>query len=101
MAGRAAAPSTRRQLLSPKVYGHLCKLVYADEWARSIEESHAPSAALFQALETHWREVETIAEVLAPTLAHVDEDMTAILQAHAQGATAPVQHELARYVRWF
>lgn len=89
-----------RQLLAPQVHSHLCKLVYADEWARSIEESHAPSPALYRTLETHWREVETIAEVLAPVLAHIDDDMTAILEAHSRGDVAPVQRELEGLVRW-
>lgn len=45
------------RLLRAGVREHLCKLVYADEWARSVEESHDDSEARRQALDTHWQEV--------------------------------------------
>ena len=68
----AAAPpgddarSQMRALLHPGLRKHLAKLVLADEWARSIEESHdANSEACAAALKTHWDEVGLIYRVMS------------------------------------
>lgn len=52
-------------LLHPALRKHLCKLVLAETWARSIEEAHADDQARASALRTHWSEVEIIGRVLS------------------------------------
>ena len=43
---------------------HLSKLLYADEWATSIEESHPVSEARSVTLAKHWEDVSKIKEAL-------------------------------------
>ena len=43
---------------------HLSKLLYADEWATSIEESHPVSKARSVTLAKHWEDVDKIKEAL-------------------------------------
>jgi hypothetical protein len=60
------ARSQMRALLHPGLRKHLAKLVLADEWATSIEESHdANSEVCAAALKTHWDEVGLISRVLS------------------------------------
>ena len=43
---------------------HLSKLLYADEWAKSIEESHPVSEARNVTLTKHWEDVGKIKKAL-------------------------------------
>jgi hypothetical protein len=57
-------------LLQPRFRRHLCKLVYADEWAQSILESHAKVGAGAQAVvEKHYAEAGIIFKALTGVLA--------------------------------
>lgn len=78
---------------------HLCKLVYADEWAASLAESHAPSPDLDKNIESHWSEVAAIAQTLAPLLSHVDADMTTLLDQHTAPASL-LADALSAHVDW-
>lgn len=49
------------RVLMERDFRHMfARLVYAEEWAVSIEESHEPSDARAAALEKHWMDVEHI-----------------------------------------
>ena len=54
-----------RALCRPELRRHLAKAVFAETWEASIRNAHPPSAARADALETHAREVATIARALA------------------------------------
>ena len=54
----------RQLLLRPDVRHHLSKLLYADEWAKSIKESHPVSEALSVTLAKHWEDVSKIRDAL-------------------------------------
>lgn len=43
---------------------HLSKLLYANEWATSIEESHPVSEARSVTLAKHWEDVNKIKQAL-------------------------------------
>lgn len=59
------SPKQAQQLLSrPDVRHHLSKLLYADEWAKSIAESHPVSEAREVTLEKHWDDVAKLKAVL-------------------------------------
>ena len=67
---RAPLPGTTAEsqmaaLLHPALRKHLCKLVLAETWARSIEEAHPDDDARSVALRTHWDEVGLIGRVLS------------------------------------
>lgn len=47
-------------LMQPKYRKHIVKLVYAEEWAQSIIESHEPSEGRDVLLANHWQDVEKI-----------------------------------------
>lgn len=79
------------------------RLVYADEWAKSLDDSHPEGEALKAAVAQHWAEVEVIARTLAPVLQHVDQDMTKLMQwmegdDSAEGETLAAA--LGKYVKW-
>ncbi|KAG1675869.1 hypothetical protein FOA52_001526 [Chlamydomonas sp. UWO 241] len=66
---RAADPSDHAGaaaalLLLPAVRKHVVRLVYASEWARSIEESHPEGRGRDEAVAQHWREVDIIRRAL-------------------------------------
>lgn len=56
-------------LLHPKLRSHYARLVYADQWAASMRESHAPSPKLEVALERNAHEIFAIERRLADYLA--------------------------------
>lgn len=57
------------RVLMERDFRHLfARLVYAKEWALSIEESHDPSDARDAALENHWRDVQRIKEAACQRL---------------------------------
>ncbi|EFJ50827.1 hypothetical protein VOLCADRAFT_88147 [Volvox carteri f. nagariensis] len=62
-----------RFLMHPSVRQHVCKLVYASEWARSLEESHMVSEAREAMLEQHHREVAIIRRSLGKYLPVVEQ----------------------------
>jgi hypothetical protein len=59
-----SAWSQARALCRPELRKHLAKVVFAETWAASIRNAHPPSAARDDALETHEKEVATIARAL-------------------------------------
>lgn len=63
-AGDKALQQAKQLVLRPDVRHHLSKLLYAEEWAKSIEESHPVSAARNLTLAKHWEDVEKIQKVL-------------------------------------
>ena len=63
-AGHDSVQQARQLLLRPDVRHHLSKLLYADEWAASIEESHPVSEARSVTLANHWDDVKKIKEAL-------------------------------------
>ena len=60
----SSAWSQARALCRPELRKHLAKVVFAELWAASIQNAHPPSAARDDALETHEKEVATIARAL-------------------------------------
>ena len=60
----SSAWSQARALCRPELRKHLAKVVFAETWAASIRNAHPPSAARDDALETHEKEVATIARAL-------------------------------------
>ncbi|GLC68387.1 hypothetical protein PLESTF_000685600 [Pleodorina starrii] len=62
-----------RFLMHPSVRQHVCKLVYASEWAKSLEESHGDSEARSAMLEQHHREVSIIQRSLGKYLPVVEQ----------------------------
>uniref|UniRef100_A0A383WJL7 Fe2OG dioxygenase domain-containing protein n=1 Tax=Tetradesmus obliquus TaxID=3088 RepID=A0A383WJL7_TETOB len=54
-----------RFLMQPAVRQHVCKLAYADEWERSILESHPACEATEGALDKHRQEVAAISKALS------------------------------------
>jgi len=57
------------RVLMERDFRHLfARLVYAREWALSIEESHDPSDARDAALENHWMDVQRIKEAACQRL---------------------------------
>ncbi|PNW74928.1 hypothetical protein CHLRE_12g504100v5 [Chlamydomonas reinhardtii] len=62
-----------RFLLHPAVRQHVSKLVYAEEWARSLEESHGDSDTRGAMLEQHHKEVDIIRRSLAKYLPVVEK----------------------------
>eukprot|EP00899_Mesostigma_viride_P010657 jgi/Mesvir1/19593/Mv26413-RA.1 len=57
-----------RYLMSAAAHMHVCKLVYVDEWAASLEQSHPACESRDRILERHWSEVAAIKRALAPYL---------------------------------
>jgi hypothetical protein len=57
-----------RFIVQPQARRHLCKLVYADEWAQSLQESHPAGPALEAALAQHWQEVKVVDRALGGAL---------------------------------
>jgi hypothetical protein len=49
-----------------RVRKHLVKLIYADEWAQSIMESHDPSPAREILLQNHWDDVTKLKQYFSP-----------------------------------
>lgn len=62
--GHDSQQQVRQLLLRPDVRHHLSKLLYADEWATSIEESHPISEARSVTLAKHWEDVSKIKQAL-------------------------------------
>jgi len=63
-AGDEALQQAKQLVLRPDVRHHLSKLLYAEEWAKSIEESHPVSEARNVTLAKHWEDVGKIQKVL-------------------------------------
>jgi hypothetical protein len=57
---RGSSPEPLRVLMGRDFRHMFARLVYANEWAESIEESHEPSGARDAALDNHWMDVEQI-----------------------------------------
>ena len=53
-------------LMQPHIRKHVQKLVYAEEWATSIAESHPDGPGRDAVIQKHWDEVEIIRRALAP-----------------------------------
>jgi len=49
--------------LSARYRKHVARIIYAQEWADSLSQSHPPSPELQQALDQHWKSVKTISHV--------------------------------------
>ncbi|KAL0029367.1 hypothetical protein WJX77_002479 [Trebouxia sp. C0004] len=62
--GDEALQQAKQLVLRPDVRHHLSKLLYAKEWANSIEESHPVSEARNVTLAKHWEDVGKIQKVL-------------------------------------
>ncbi len=63
-AGNDSLEQAKQLVLRPDVRHHLSKLLYAEEWARSIEESHPVTEARDLTLAKHWEDVRKIQQVL-------------------------------------
>ena len=63
-AGDEALQQAKQLVVRPDVRHHLSKLLYAEEWAKSIEESHPVSEARAVTLAKHWEDVGKIQKVL-------------------------------------
>lgn len=62
---RSGASLQPKQLLQRSdVRHHVSKLLYANEWAKSIEESHPMSEARTVTLAKHWEDVAKIKQAL-------------------------------------
>ncbi|KAL3160469.1 hypothetical protein ABBQ32_010786 [Trebouxia sp. C0010 RCD-2024] len=62
--GHDSLQQASQLLLRPDVRHHLSKLIYAEEWAKSIQESHPVSEARSATLAKHWNDVNKIKEAL-------------------------------------
>lgn len=80
------AAAAVRFLLHPHVRPHVVKHAYAQEWARSLEESHGDSPERAAMLQQHWKEVSLIERLLSRHLP--------VAQRLAKG-------ELSAGVEWF
>eukprot|EP00271_Cylindrocystis_brebissonii_P014769 TRINITY_DN362_c0_g1_i5.p1 TRINITY_DN362_c0_g1~~TRINITY_DN362_c0_g1_i5.p1 ORF type:complete len:450 (-),score=23.28 TRINITY_DN362_c0_g1_i5:372-1721(-) len=60
-------------LAQPVTRVHLGKLLYSDEWAESIRESHVDSTDRQYLLERHYADVAMIARKWSPHMRHVEE----------------------------
>jgi Rps23 Pro-64 3,4-dihydroxylase Tpa1-like proline 4-hydroxylase len=60
-------------LSQSKLRKHVAKLVYADEWAQSIRESHEESDGRQQLLETHWRDVQKLQTIFQDYTGFINE----------------------------
>lgn len=63
-AGHDSLQQATQLLRRPDVRHHLSKLLYANEWAQSIQESHPVSEARSATLAKHWDDVKKIKEAL-------------------------------------
>ena len=63
-AGHDSTQQAKQLLTRPDVRHHLSKLLYADEWANSIQESHPKSEAREVTLAKHWEDVAKLKAVL-------------------------------------
>lgn len=63
-AGHDSTQQAKQLLSRPDVRHHLSKLLYADEWAESIQESHPESEAREVTLAKHWEDVAKLKAVL-------------------------------------
>lgn len=87
--GEACDGDTWRFLMQPAVRQHVLKLAYADEWRRSLVESHPPGAALDAVLAKHVAEVATIRQALAKYAAPLEQLLAAAdVAAHTARAQA-------------
>lgn len=68
-----ASPHDR--LLNSKLRNLIAKIIYAREWADSIEQSHSDSAARNMALQKHWKDVAVISQAY-PELVSYAAQMT-------------------------
>jgi len=59
-------------LLSPQVRKHVMRLVYAEEWALSIEESHPCGPERDEVIRQHWNEVALIRRALSRYLPSIE-----------------------------
>ncbi|GAX82564.1 hypothetical protein CEUSTIGMA_g9990.t1 [Chlamydomonas eustigma] len=63
-------------LMQPHIRNHVLKMVYAQEWAESIELSHPYTLERDGMVEQHWREVEMIRKALKscePTIQYLED----------------------------
>lgn len=63
-AGDHSLQQAAQLLLRPDVRHHLSKILYAEDWARSIDESHPVSEARSVTLAKHWEDVAKLKSVL-------------------------------------
>ena len=62
--GHDSLQQASQLLVRPDVRHHLSKLLYAEEWAKSIQESHPVSEARSATVANHWNDVSKIKEAL-------------------------------------
>ena len=60
-------------LMSPEARKHVMRLVYAEEWAKSIQESHPCSPERDEVVRQHWNEVEQIRRAFLPFLPAIEK----------------------------
>ena len=77
VADQDSLQQVRHLVLRPDVRHHLSKLLYAEEWAKSIEESHPVSEARAVTLAKHWEDVGKIKKVLH----HVQNELLPMMQS--------------------
>jgi hypothetical protein len=65
--------------MQPHIRKHLLKLVYSDEWATSLKESHPEGPARDEVIQKHNKEVEVIRRALAPYQAAVQKLTSSML----------------------
>ena len=60
-------------LMSPDARKHVMRLIYAEEWARSIQESHPCSPERDEVVRQHWSEVGQIRRAFLPFLPAIEK----------------------------
>ena len=84
-------------LMRPDVRKHVCRLVYAEEWARSIEESHPEGQERDEVVQQHWHEVELIKRALSAYGATIE----ALTGAAAAGEQTNRIDAMPLKLKWF
>ena len=83
--------------MRPDVRKHVCRLVYAEEWARSIEESHPEGQERDEVVQQHWHEVELIKRALSAYGATIE----ALTGAAAAGEQTNRIDAMPLKLKWF
>eukprot|EP00877_Chromochloris_zofingiensis_P012138 jgi/Chrzof1/7178/Cz02g13280.t1 len=87
-----------RFLMQPSIRQHVCRVVYADEWRRSIQQSHSASAARQAALEVFEHELDIIKTAMAKYMPYISR-----LSDSSDGNDTPdaFRQLAAQVVQWF
>jgi len=59
--------------LSARYRKHFARVMYAQEWAESLQQSHPPSPALQAAIEEHWKTVSTVLHVFQDSIPYLHQ----------------------------